>query len=484
MDSKVRKMPQDDFLLKPSSLIYLAGNMPAVQRRAYNAITKEALRSIRSDPKTMQVVRELKELRKKKLAGRDEKRKFIMKRDEILEKIPNRFHLSARTISRNIGYKYETKEYNKIYNELKKLCNKSREWNLIGRDRGETRTTIVLLSEITLVEGMGLFGFEIPKTLLEIFLDPRIYARLETIFQNSLTSGYATFWYEMFADYEFSNKSLCETPWLEIDLCRKLTGVEEGEYKEFKDFRKWVITKPTQEITKKTCYRTHKILTKKQGRTVTAIKIQYARKLVYQQPLLDIGPSPIDEEEIHKYDKKEQLIKTTSEHEEIILEIIELTGMSDNEAHEIIKEKDLENVRESIEYAKRKNQAGEVKKSFGGFVRRAIERDWGVKTKQEREQEEQKVLKQKEFEAKEAEENKQKEEADKRINLERERQNAALVIFAGKPAKEKEIIFKSIRENLGAYYQKQMDENGEKSMAFKINISKVLNDQLPPELRK
>ena len=481
MNQKVKKIPQDDFLLKPSSLIYLAGNMPAVQRRAYNALTKEALRSIRSAPETMQVVSELKALRTKIPKGRDEKRMFRVQRNELLEKIPNRFQISARTISKNIGYKYETKEYNKIYNELKKLCNKSREWNLIGRDKEEVHTTIVLLSEITLVEGVGLFEFEIPKTLIEIFLEPRIYARLETIFQNSLTSGYATFWFEMFADYEFKNKELCETPWIEIDLCRKITGVEEGGYKEFKFFKHWVIVKPTQEITEKTCYRTHKILTKKQGRTVTAIKIQYARKPVYQQVLLDVPPK-IDEGETQKDTKGEQT-RATPEQQEIISDIVDLTGMEKTEAFEVIRDKNLEAVRESLEYVKTKAKSGTIE-NIGGYARKAVERGWGVKTKHERDQEEKQVAKQKELEEKRVQAKKDDREANKRVELDRERAKASLDIYLKMKPNEKEEIQKKIIARSSKIEIKLMGSGLEKSPLFKGKLAREINDKLPSELQK
>ena len=374
-----------------------------------------------------------------------------------------------------------------LYSNVNKLVGRlnSRRFKIKTKGRGELHTGWVSSIEYKDEDSVIELTFE-PKLrpyLLELKKEFTLYLS-DIGFR--VRSSYTTKLYLLLKQYQSIGRRV-----FTVDEFRQVFGLGVRQYG---DIKQRIIIPSVKEINKSTDI-VVVFSAKKTGKKITDLMFEF-KKQPYQQSINIPEFEKVEKRELTKenimntkLNKNEKHIKieqtnTTSEQEKIILEIIELTGMTETEILKIIKEKDLENVRESIEYAKRKNQAGEVKKSFGGFVRRAIERDWGVKTKQEREQEEKKAIKAKELKAQEEQKRKEEEEESKRVEFDRERRKVAFDIYQKLGQQERKIIFDSIKSRVGQFDREKMADEGEKSMGFRIRLPKELNDQLPPELQQ
>jgi hypothetical protein len=105
-----------------------------------------------------------------------------------------------------------------------------------------------------------------------------MYARISLSLQNQFQSKHALALYELFVDYLHEDNRHGETPFITILDFRKLMGIPEGMYPEFKKLSKWVIKDPLAEINKVTDL-TVTAEYKKEGKAVVAVKFRIRRTL-------------------------------------------------------------------------------------------------------------------------------------------------------------------------------------------------------------
>jgi hypothetical protein len=105
-----------------------------------------------------------------------------------------------------------------------------------------------------------------------------MYARISLSLQNEFQSKHALALYELFVDYLHEDTRYGETPFVSIQDFRKLMGIPEGMYPEFKKLSKWVIKDPLAEINNVTDLAVT-VEYKKEGKAVVAVKFRIRRTL-------------------------------------------------------------------------------------------------------------------------------------------------------------------------------------------------------------
>lgn len=169
---------------------------------------------------------------------------------------------------------FDTETNHQVKAHIRILRTKSIEYNILSKDRKNTWINTPVIGGVKMQDGTGVLEFEIPYFIRQQVLKPEIYAPLDVILVASFNSVYTIVLYEFLRDYLDSPK----IPELTIDQFRELMGVDDGEYKLFKDLRKRVIDVAAAEMNEKTDLVCRYELTKENGNRYTKIQWSVSRK--------------------------------------------------------------------------------------------------------------------------------------------------------------------------------------------------------------
>lgn len=118
------------------------------------------------------------------------------------------------------------------------------EWNLLGDDvdmlEGWNATTI--LASVTFKEGVC--SYQYSEVLKKLLVDPKVYGRVNLIVQSRFKSAYGLALYENCVRY----RGLPQTKRFPYATFRKLMGVQDDQYQEFKYFNRRVLSPAVAEI--------------------------------------------------------------------------------------------------------------------------------------------------------------------------------------------------------------------------------------------
>ena len=131
-------------------------------------------------------------------------------------------------------------------------------------------------AEVEMEDGVCTYAFG--PTLRKRLYNPKMYARISLSLQNLFQSKHALALYELCVDYLHEESNLGQTPFISIHDFRKLMGIPEGMYPEFKKLNQYVIKEPLEEINGVTDL-TITAEYKKEGRSVVAVKFRFRRTL-------------------------------------------------------------------------------------------------------------------------------------------------------------------------------------------------------------
>ena len=186
--------------------------------------------------------------------------------------------IDARTLCTMIGYNSNDMETLKA--SLRGLAETLAEWDMLDENGQQEWGVSSLLSYAKLVGGVCEYAYS--PALAEKLHDPKVFALINLNIQRKFTSGHALALYENC--YRFVRTG--STGWWELDLFRRLMGVDGSAYYEvFKHLNAKVIKPATAEVNK-----TSNIIvtpeTRKMGRAVTHIRFKIAENP--QLAILDI----------------------------------------------------------------------------------------------------------------------------------------------------------------------------------------------------
>lgn len=186
--------------------------------------------------------------------------------------------IDARTLCTMIGYNSNDMETLKA--SLRGLAETVAEWDMLDQNGQQEWGISSLLSYAKLKGGVCEYAYS--PALAEKLHDPKVFALINLNIQRKFTSGHALALYENC--YRFVRTG--STGWWELDLFRRLMGVDGSAYYEvFKQLNAKVIKPAVAEVNK-----TSNIIvtpeTRKMGRAVTHIRFKIAKNP--QLSILDI----------------------------------------------------------------------------------------------------------------------------------------------------------------------------------------------------
>ena len=177
--------------------------------------------------------------------------------------------IAVTDLTRVLGY--TSRNHLHLRETLKSLTSAMLEWNIVNKDK-EVWGATTLLAEVEIEDGVCTYAFG--PTLRKRLYNPKMYARISLSLQNLFQSKHALALYELCIDYLHEESNLGQTPFISIQDFRKLMGIPERMYPEFKKLNQYVIKEPLEEINEVTDL-TVTAEYKKEGRSVVAVKFRF-----------------------------------------------------------------------------------------------------------------------------------------------------------------------------------------------------------------
>jgi plasmid replication initiation protein len=328
---------------KHSAVVQMSNKITAQQRKAFNALIYIARSILKDNPQTY------------------------------------KFTIDLATLKKLIGIESTTNNI-QLKQALDGLTRTVIKFNILGKDNKKIWGVFALLAGATIENGIVEFGFA--PQIHETLLNPRIYTALDLNIIKGLDSKYSIALYELARDY-----INVEIPGMSIEIFRELMGIEEDQYKNSNDLKRYVIAPSVSEVSEKTEIDvTYNLLRK--GRKVTGIKL---------------------------HARANQLLEhdTTKELEDLII-MLPPELMKQESVKKMLKEffdsKGYDYVRSNITYALRN-----AKKNLKLYLYQALEGDWGeeerIKETLRKSREEKEELRRE----KDREERQQRKERDRQI---------------------------------------------------------------------
>src|SRR5262249_48463938 len=145
------------------------------------------------------------------------------------------------------------------------------EWNILGKDKINIWGAMTMLSQVMIQEGKVFYAF--PPELSDRLKQTNMYAKLDLQIQNRIDSKYGQALWELCVDAFDQSRGAGETPAIPLETFRKLMGVPNGAYPEFKKLNAYVIQEGLKVVNKVTDFEVTPDL-QRQGRKVSAIKFR------------------------------------------------------------------------------------------------------------------------------------------------------------------------------------------------------------------
>lgn len=237
------------------------------------------------------------------------------------------------------------------------------EWNVLGKipDKdwdSEWGTTGLLASAvIKRVGGRKKIIYSYSVELRKRLYNPRLYARISLSMQNKFNSKHALALYELCVDYFIAKKSHGQSPYIGLADFRKVMGLKEHEYREFKFLKQWIIKKPLAEINVKSDLSV-RVEYKKEKRRVVALKFFITPQKNSQVLLADSR-------------------KVKQKNTQLYICLRDSFQLTSIQAHEILTNYKEEDILANLGYVEQKVKEGTVR-SIGAYTLKAIQEDYRI----------------------------------------------------------------------------------------------------------
>ena len=294
-------------VIKHSAAIHISNKITLLQRRAWNVLLANAF-------------------------------------DDMAEH--DEFKISIKDLSQIL--KYDSKDVQYLKDILYNLVDTTVEWNVLKKDNKEWGV-FSLLAEARIINGYCYYGYA-PIVRKQLH-HPSMYARISLSLQNQFKSKYALVLFELFIDYFHMKRGYGETPWIALKEFRELMGLEEDEYKQFKDLNTYIVKQPIMEINAVSdLYIDLKdgILTKTESRKVVALKFIIRKN---KENIIDI-------EALEKDQCPEQLCLPLPdfeiENQELLNTLVTEFSIPNKLAVQLLQSKDEHRINETLDEIRKK----------------------------------------------------------------------------------------------------------------------------------
>lgn len=171
---------------------------------------------------------------------------------------------------------FDSRNDEHLQEALRALTTCAVEWDLLGKGGEKEWGVTTLLAQAKICDGVCIYAYS--PELRRRLHNPRMYARISLSMQNKFESKHAQTLWEVCVDYLDGTRNSGETPFISLETYRKLMGIADNMYPEFKAFNRRVIKEPVDEINRVTDFQVEVVYQRK-ARQVSAVKFKVRRVL-------------------------------------------------------------------------------------------------------------------------------------------------------------------------------------------------------------
>jgi len=271
--------------------------------------------------------------------------------------------IDAKTLSAMIGF--NSHDTDTLRDALRALVETTAEWDMLGDDGVQEWGVSALLASARLRNGVCEYAYS--PALAEKLHDPKIFALIHLNIQRNFTSGHALALYENC--YRFVRTG--STGWWEIDLFRKLMGVDGSEYyKTFKHLNAKIIKPAVAEVNRVANISLTPEFARK-SRTVTEIRFRIA-----QESAPEAGRGDMAADDARSLQPGSQAGALTVAESGAVLARLTALGVSDRLARRWLAEHGDAYVAEKLDYVATEVRRGRVRGAPVGYLSAAIRDDY------------------------------------------------------------------------------------------------------------
>lgn len=149
--------------------------------------------------------------------------------------------ITVKQLCRLIGY--QGNNHSAIKEAFKELISTVIEWNLIDEKTGaENWTASSIIASVSLEGPLCYYAYS-PR-MKQLLHSPSMFGKIDLVIQSHFRSSYGLALYENCIRY----RGLPHTKWFDMELFKKLMGVQPGKYDVFRDFKRRVLDKAIEEV--------------------------------------------------------------------------------------------------------------------------------------------------------------------------------------------------------------------------------------------
>lgn len=291
------------------------------------------------------------------------------------DELPERevHHISVEKLLRLVGFDSHNQDYLKVATKAMLHC--VVEWDILDKDGSPDWGATALLAQVRIKGGICTYAYS--PELRQLLHNPSMYARLDLGLQRRFYSKYALALWELCADYLGAKRDYGETSWIPLDQFRKLMGLKNGEYSDFRDLSKRVIGCATTEINDVSDFRVT-VEYQRRGRKIMALKFKIRRVALVSE--LATTQAPLFPE----LDDMPPVVKELRDAGLSLQDALEIWQQGFKFVDDAIRpatsgedtdEAFMQYVREKIHLLKRRQATGKVDNSTG-FLRVALKKNY------------------------------------------------------------------------------------------------------------
>lgn len=198
------------------------------------------------------------------------------------------YYCSLKTISNYFGYEINRTE---LRADLESLRVAPIVINFLEKDGMPAEHAMGFISEFKVLSRR--VGFKLPSAIERVIRNTeqkdQMFLLLNWSIFNSFKGKYESVIYKLCRDY----LGVGRTPYFTVDKYREYMGIQDSEYKEFKELNRWVIKKPLLALSKSDlCDIDIEVVYQKRGQSVVGLYFTVRHS---NQKLLDLNPLPSSE---------------------------------------------------------------------------------------------------------------------------------------------------------------------------------------------
>lgn len=267
--------------------------------------------------------------------------------------------------------KFDSKNLDYLKRALKTLNITQVEWNILKKDGKKEWGVFTLLAQANIINGICYYAYA--PYLRKQLHNPMMYAKINLRLQNCFNSKHTLALYELAVDYYRIKDAFGETPFITVEDLRRLLGLKDSDYPQFKILSRDIIKKAIKEINSKSDLLVD-IEYRRKGRKVNAIKFRINKNPdSYEKTDMDDIEKKLKASQNKKPGDGEEI-----DNQELFKRLTIEFGISTGKSIEILKTKDEFYITEVLEFVKDRIDKGKVK-DIPAFTVKALEKDYRAK---------------------------------------------------------------------------------------------------------